>query len=109
MFGFRRCSSVILISILFLGCSDVAFEAPVDKPDPLCLNAQEDCFEEEVEEGVTKSIPHAPVDILFVLDDSVSMEAIIDKVRAGFASLANVAFPNDTRMAVTYMSPYKFD
>jgi hypothetical protein len=48
-------------------------------------------------------------DILFVLDDSCSMSAIINDVEAGIASVADVNFAPNTKMAVTYMSPVKVD
>jgi hypothetical protein len=48
------------------------------------------------------------VDILFVMDDSVSMNSLLSNVVNGFKSLAEADFPNNTKMAVTYMSPAKY-
>lgn len=46
-----------------------------------------------------------PTDVLFVIDESVSMNAIATEVREGFAKLAGHAYPANTRMAVTNMAP----
>jgi hypothetical protein len=45
------------------------------------------------------------VDVLFVLDESVSMGTIINNVRDGFQALTSAHYPADTRMAVTNMEP----
>ncbi len=44
-------------------------------------------------------------DILFVLDDSCSMQTIIDNVKNGVDSVSSLSFAPNTEMAVTYMSP----
>jgi len=46
-------------------------------------------------------------DFLFILDESVSMGAVIGQINDGFASLNGQIFPNDTLMAVTNMAPAK--
>lgn len=46
-----------------------------------------------------------PTDVLFVIDESVSMNQIANEVRNGFASLAKSAYPPNTRLAVTNMMP----
>lgn len=46
-----------------------------------------------------------PTDVLFVIDESVSMNSIATEVREGFARLAAHAYPANTRMAVTNMAP----
>lgn len=48
------------------------------------------------------------VDILFVMDDSVSMNSLLSNVISGFKSLSRSDFPDNTKMAVTYMSPPKY-
>ena len=68
-----------------------------------CLDV--DCTSFSVNETSSNTLSTAPNDILFVLDDSVSMSVIYDQIKAGFASLQNSTFPKDARMAVTYMSP----
>ena len=45
------------------------------------------------------------VDVLFVLDDSCSTKTIQQNVEDGILSLSGVQFPENTQMAVTYMSP----
>ncbi|MEQ1504922.1 MAG: hypothetical protein ABMB14_22005 [Myxococcota bacterium] len=47
-----------------------------------------------------------PVDYLFVIDDSVSMAAVMDRVREGFAAMALAdVFPPDSRIAVITTLP----
>ncbi|MEZ4318965.1 MAG: hypothetical protein R3F61_15730 [Myxococcota bacterium] len=45
------------------------------------------------------------VDYVFVLDNSVSMKAVVEKVRKGFASLSESDFPPETRIAVLSTLP----
>lgn len=57
-------------------------------------------------ETVTKDLKfNDKTDILFVLDESCSMETISQKVRDGVATLSSVNFAPNTNIAVTYMSP----
>ncbi|MBK7843000.1 MAG: hypothetical protein IPJ71_04790 [Bdellovibrionales bacterium] len=48
------------------------------------------------------------VDVLFVMDDSVSMNSLLSSIVNGFKSLSESDFPSNTKMAVTYMSPAKY-
>lgn len=52
---------------------------------------------------------NSTTDILFVLDDSCSMDTIIDNVKSGIASISSVSFAANTKMATTYMSPATLD
>jgi hypothetical protein len=45
------------------------------------------------------------VDFLFVVDDSVSMNHVLDPFRAGFLSLTTDAFPEQSKIAVMTMTP----
>lgn len=49
------------------------------------------------------------VDYLFVIDDSVSMDAVIDRVQVGFAALAEERWPARSRIAVTSMLPASYE
>ncbi len=46
-----------------------------------------------------------PTDVLFIVDESVSMKSVIDHVRQGFNSVDPNTFPSDTLLAVTNMAP----
>lgn len=60
-----------------------------------------------VTEDSVNEFETAPTDILFVLDDSSSMSAIIASIKAGISTINGARFPDNTRMAATYMSPDK--
>ena len=49
------------------------------------------------------------VDYLFVIDDSVSMDAVIDRVQVAFAALADESWPARSRIAVTSMLPASYE
>lgn len=72
-------------------------------------NPDKECPTDLQLEEVQKAAEAPPIDILFVLDESCSMQTIANNVRDGFASLTNGAFPDDTQMGVTYMSPAALD
>jgi hypothetical protein len=59
-------------------------------------------FQEFTVETVTTT---NQTDILFVVDESASMSAVLTPLRQGFESLASGAFPANARMAVTNMAP----
>lgn len=92
----------------FMNCSKNKFNldnATIFKQD--CKNnpqLSKDCFNYG-QELIKKSFNTTPTDILFVLDDSCSMESIANSVRDGFKSIGAAHFPDNTKMAVTYMSP----
>lgn len=65
-----------------------------------CYNLSKE--EVDIQQTLTDTVP---TDILFALDESCSMEVIANNVRDGFNSLLAGKYPNNTRMAVTYMSP----
>ncbi|MDP6935444.1 MAG: hypothetical protein QGG40_21160, partial [Myxococcota bacterium] len=49
-------------------------------------------------------------DYLFVVDDSVSMEMVLDKFRAGFVALADSdVFPEDARIGVMNTTPADYE
>lgn len=83
----------ILFVILFSigGCSKLSFSS---KP---------------ISESFLKSLNTLDTDLLFVVDDSCSMNSIITNVRNGIDSIDSVSFPAGTRMAVTYMSPARIN
>lgn len=64
---------------------------------------------------ISQSLLHTPdtvfpkVDILFVVDESSSMGDILEDVRAGFESLNDVNFPENTKVAVTNSHPARVD
>lgn len=95
---------------LFQNCSDRGFTLTNDaqfrsdcEQDP---NISEQCYNRAFE-VVDKQLSQVtnPTDILFVLDNSISMEVIANSVRDGFNSITAGQYPPDTKMAVTYMSP----
>lgn len=49
------------------------------------------------------------VDILFVIDESSSMNSIIENIKAGFSGLQELDYPLETRMAVMNTAPAKQD
>ncbi len=111
---------VIFVSVLFLSTSIFFFQNCSNRGFTLTDDAQfrSDCdadpnFSEQchnrTEETYVKVLNEVlnPTEILFVLDNSISMEAIADAVRDGFNSLTTGQYPPETRMAVTYMSPAK--
>lgn len=49
------------------------------------------------------------VDILFVLDESVSMSNDLENLKKGFESLTSVDFPKNVRLAFTNMAPAAVD
>ena len=53
----------------------------------------------------TEIVPN--VDFLFMIDDSCSMDSIINQLNSGFESLDQATYPSGTRMAASYMSPAK--
>lgn len=102
--------SIVFTMFLFQNCSGRDFSLTNDaqfrsdcEQDPTiseqCYNREKEFFEKQLDQ-----VTH-PTDILFVLDNSVSMEAIANSVRDGFNSIAGAQYPADTKMAVTYMSP----
>ncbi len=107
--------TVLLFStsvFLFQNCSKGGFTLTDDaqfrsdcEQDP---NISEDCYNRE-EEFFDKQLGQVtnPTDILFVLDNSISMEVIANSMRDGFNSITAGQYPPDTKMAVTYMSPAK--
>jgi hypothetical protein len=48
---------------------------------------------------------NSKADVLFVVDESVSMKDILPQFKAGFASLSSNVYPADTLMAVTNTAP----
>jgi hypothetical protein len=107
--------SVLLFSLpvfLFQNCSKGGFTLTNDaqfrsdcEQDP---TISEDCYNRE-QEFFDKQLGQVtnPTDILFVLDNSISMEVIANSIRDGFNSITSGQYPPDTKMAVTYMSPAK--
>ncbi len=94
--------------LFFQNCSKTDFSVTDDKmltsrcsENPLYSDS---CYNQAQETHI-KSLTANPTDILFVLDDSCSMETIANQVRDGFNSLLTSQFPANTKMAVTYMSP----
>lgn len=89
------------IALSFQNCGGVKFAA-VDNSS-LKLDAGNGELEEAQKAGTQVVIDK--VDVLFVLDESVSMGTIITNVRNGFQALTSAHYPTDTRMAVTNMEP----
>lgn len=109
------------LAVLFQQCSDVSFESgsaalgslddpqnpndpnnpnnPNDPNEPLPLEKVDESFDVVIDD------PYAKVDMLFVVDESVSMKPYIDAINQGFASIQGSEFLLDTRMAVTNMAP----
>ncbi len=101
-----------LLLPLFQNCTGVGFGTPQsnnssnihdppnnppdDPPDGL---KRSETFTAKIQDLITQT------DILFVIDESVSMGRILQDIRAGFASLTAAAYPADTRIAVTNMLP----
>jgi hypothetical protein len=94
-----------LISTSFQNCSPPAISVTEVASQAIVVENQKT---ELVNETHVKSFEIAPNDILFVIDDSSSMNSILSKIKSGIASLQNVTFPQSTKMAVTYMSPDRY-
>ncbi len=103
VFMFQNCSK----SNSFAADGQLKFDSTCAQ-DPLF---DEDCYNYGDDESTvtindnTNPLKATPTDILFVLDESCSMETIANQVRDGFNSLLGSQFPINTKMAVTYMSP----
>lgn len=109
-------SSLIVVSLtlpaalLFQNCSQANFDA-----ESLTLETagNEGVLTVDPESGEktyqirTDTELRYPTDVLFVIDESVSMNRIATEVRNGFAALAGRAYPPNTRLAVTNMAPAK--
>lgn len=55
--------------------------------------------------GASTRDVNSKADVLFVVDESASMEDILTQFKAGFASLSANLYPADTYLAVTNMAP----
>lgn len=110
---------VIALSLLlplFQNCTGVGFGSPQsnnssnngpnihnDPPDdPPTGFLRTENFTAKTQERITQT------DILFVIDESISMGSILQDIRAGFASLSAATYPADTRLAVTNMLPASY-
>ena len=94
--------SFVVTSISFQNCSEVGFsqnEVPsiVDKSSVSFSILH------------TPSAQHPDVDILFVVDESSSMNSILTEVRAGLESTSLIDFPQNTKIAFTNMAPAALD
>ena len=96
----------VLLSHLTLSCNDSSFnEGQEDKA--IVPPVSEDVVEIPVITADTQSTlfsygsPDQAIDYLFIFDNSVSMNAIIELVQAGFnSSLADGVFPNNSKIGV---------
>lgn len=96
-----------LILSCFQNCSAVRFSQTPDssvteQPDPATSNRV-------LSQNLSTQQMITKADILFVLDESVSMREINSAVTTGFSRISTATFPADTRMAVTNMAPAFFD
>lgn len=55
--------------------------------------------------AVDNFVIYPKADILFVVDESISMNTVIQQVRQGFVSVSQQAYPGDSKIAVMNMSP----
>lgn len=98
----RRVASVSILSVFLFGCSEVSFKES-SKPSitsHLDLNgALVESFQAQ-----TRTI-ESRNDLMFIVDESASMKAVLTAMRDGFAAISTGKFPADTRIAVTNMSP----
>ncbi len=89
---------LILTIILFQNCSQVKFDESLDNNSKKNLNPSY-----TVNYSPEKSFED--VDILFVLDESISMKRVLSKIMDGFDSASKANYPKNTRMAITNMAP----
>jgi hypothetical protein len=109
---YRKIGVIVIIlasiAIIFQNCSASQFSITDERSFALrCLENPQfspDCAN-LVFESHTKQLQANPTDILFILDESCSMNTIAEQVRDGFNSVAGSRFPPNTLMGVTYMSP----
>lgn len=96
--------AVSAVATLFQNCSGVEFSnAPANETSTGVVTTPPVIHKESFRVG-TQEV-RSKVDVLFVLDESISMGGIISSVSAGFQAIAANAYPTDTLMAVTNMSP----
>jgi hypothetical protein len=95
-------TAAFVFAAAFQNCSKMDFGASAVDGASLSLNA--DGSYSQMFAAETMKI-NGRVDLLFVVDESASMSVVINNVIDGFNAIAKVAYPPDTRMAVTNMAP----
>lgn len=109
----RRPWIVLLVGLIvfmsFQNCSKTNFEATSQTFDygqgSLVVNPNG----EKTFTITTDTEKRYPSDVLFVVDESVSMDAILDRVKQGFSDAAVHSYPASTRLAVMNMAPAKLN
>ncbi len=101
LFGFQNCSKTTFSSPQNSSSTNSQLSTEIDPNDP--------GYEIIVQIAELQSkVVFDKADVLFVLDESVSMNNIAAEVQAGFASIPESVYPTDTLMAVTNMAPAKY-
>jgi hypothetical protein len=99
---FSAVAGLVFVLFAFQNCGQMDFGASPVSGTALSLNADGSYTQSFLAETVKMN---GKVDLLFVVDESVSMNAVLGAVIAGFESISKVAYPPDSRMAVTNMAP----
>lgn len=96
----------MVAAVLIAGCGEEMVPVSVDDDGGSAYAAWESASGRRMEAFSLGADARNPVsDYLFVLDNSVSMNRVIDRVREGFASLDPAAFPSEARIAVMSTLP----
>jgi hypothetical protein len=99
---FTACAGLFLTIFAFQNCSQTDFGATSVDAASLSLNPDGSYTQSFLAE--TMKI-NGKVDLLFVVDESSSMNVVLGDVVAGFDSISKVSYPPDSRMGVTNMAP----
>gem|GEM_PF-4484015 len=116
-YSFKQISAILisgaLMMVLFQNCSNVDFSA--SDAETIEIDSDNDGQGDETKRIFSQNVKHTPgevfpkVDILFVVDESVSMNAVLTQFQEGFASLDESVFPKETQIGFTNMAPAQID
>lgn len=98
----QKLVAVVALSVFLFGCSKVAFQEQAKSSNDVLGDPngkQVESFQAATRTVETKN------DLLFVVDESVSMRVILTAMREGFAAISTAKFPEDTKIAVTNTAP----
>ncbi len=102
----RNTLALALGALTLVGCNDALQPVDVSNDGGNAVAAWEDAQGRRLESFEWgDSARNQVVDYVFVLDNSVSMRAVLEKVRTGFAGLTESDFPAETRIAVLTTLP----